>query len=125
MLAATSIGALWTAMSPDTGAHAVLDRIRQIEPVVLFADNAVMYNGKLHEVHDKLKEIVNELPRMRACIVFETILDHYTDLKEIKINGGTACSHSQFVQSVPDDAKLEFAQLKPDHPVGIFSTLIH
>lgn len=120
MLAATSIGALWTAMSPDTGAHAVLDRIRQIEPAVLFADNAVMYNGKVHEVHGKLKEIVKELPQLKACVIFETIAGHDIDLTEITTNNGaTACGHSQFVQSVADNVKLEFAQMQPDHPVYI------
>ena len=33
MLAATSIGAIWTGISPDTGVSAVLDRLVQIEPV--------------------------------------------------------------------------------------------
>ncbi len=119
MLAATSIGALWTAMSPDTGAHAVLDRIRQIEPVVLFADNAVIYNDKVHEVHGKLKEITKGLPQLKACVVFETITGHEIDLEDITVALGTACSHSHFVQSVPRNAKLEFEQLPPDHPIYI------
>ena len=119
MLATASIGAIWTAMSPDTGAHAVLDRVRQIQPVVLFADNAVMYNGKVHEVHDKLKEITQELPRLRSCVVFETIPGHDIDLQEISVAHGKACSHSEFVQSASDEATLEFVQLQPDHPVYI------
>lgn len=119
MLATTSIGALWTAMSPDSGVHAVLERVRQIEPVMLFADNAVMYNDKVHEVHGKLKEIAKELPQLKACVVFETIAGHEIDLKDITVADGTACTYSQFVLSVPVDAKLEFAQLQPDHPVYI------
>ena len=119
MLAATSLGALWTAMSPDTGAHAVLDRIKQIEPVVLFADNGAMYNGKVHEVHDKLREIAKELGQLKACVVFETIANHEIDLRDISTAHGTASSYPQFVQSVSDDARLEFVQLQPDHPVYI------
>lgn len=119
MLATTSLGAIWTAISPDTGAHAVLDRIRQIQPVVLFADNAVMYNGKVHQVHDKLKEIAQELSQLRGCVMFETIPGHETDLQEISVAHGKACSHSEFVQSASDEANLEFAQLQPDHPVYI------
>lgn len=119
MLATTSIGALWTAMSPDTGAHAVLDRVQQIEPIVLFADNAVIYNGKVHEVHGKLKTIVEELPQLRACVVFETISNHDVDLKAISIANGKVCSHAEFIQSIGDSQGLQFAQLKPDHPVYI------
>ena len=119
MLAATAIGALWTAMSPDTGAHAVLDRVRQIDPVLLFSDNAVRYNGKIHEVQEKLKEIAAELPQLKACVVFETIAGHQIDLTKILVAKGITCSHSTFVQSVADEDKLEFAQLQPDHPVYI------
>jgi acetoacetyl-CoA synthetase len=46
MLAAASIGAVWTGVSPDTGVTAVLERLVQIQPKVLFVDNAVVYNGK-------------------------------------------------------------------------------
>lgn len=119
MLASTSMGAIWTAMSPDTGAHAVLDRVRQIQPVVLFADNAAMYNGKVHEVHDKLKDIAKDLSQLKICVVFETIPGHEIDLQDISVAHGKACSHSEFVQSVSHEAKLEFTQLQPDHPVYI------
>ena len=119
MLAATSMGALWTAVSPDTGVHAVLDRIQQIQPVVLFADNAVMYNGKIHDVHDKLKDIAKELPGLKACVVFETVPSRIVDLSDVRFAGRTARSYGEFVQSVSDGAKLDFAQLPPDHPVYI------
>ena len=118
MLATTSIGALWTAVSPDTGAHAVLDRIKQIEPIMMFADNAVAYNGKVHDVQEKLKAITKEIPQLRACVVFETIPGYDIDLKAVPVAEGKACSHAEFVQSISDE-KLDFAQLQPDHPVYI------
>jgi acetoacetyl-CoA synthetase len=73
VLAATSIGAIWTGVSPDTGVAAVLDRLVQIEPVVLFADNAVEYNGKSHKSGAKTEEIILELKSLRAVIVYEMI----------------------------------------------------
>ena len=117
-LSTAAIGALWTSVSPDTGARAVLDRIKQIEPVILFADNAVMYNGKVHDVHGKLREIVCQLPQLKACVVFETVPSYQVDLYQIPVGNGTARSHSAFVQSAADE-KLVFAQLQPDHPVYI------
>ena len=119
MLAATSIGALWTAVSPDTGVRAVLDRIQQIQPVILFADNGVMYNGKVHDVHDKLKDIVKELSGLKACVVFETIVGKLVELSDVSFADQTASTYSEFVRTVMIDAKLEFAQLQPDHPVYI------
>ena len=73
MLATTSLGAIWTAVSPDTGVAAVLDRLVQIEPKVLFADNGVRYNGKVHESMTKVKEITKALVTLQAVVMFESV----------------------------------------------------
>lgn len=119
MLAATSIGALWTAVSPDTGVPAVLDRLQQIEPVLLFADNAVLYNGKIHDVLEKLKDIAKGIPQLRAVVVFETVPYHSFDFADITIPSGKATVYSTFLDQAPSDAKLTFAQLPADHPLYI------
>ena len=46
MLAATSIGATWASCATDIGYEAVLDRLGQIEPKVLFTVNGYLYKGK-------------------------------------------------------------------------------
>ena len=119
MLSATSIGALWTAISPDTGVHAVLDRMQQIEPVLLFADSGVMYNGKVHDVHDKLKDITSRLPTLQAVIVFETIKDHNFDLADVPVQRGKSMTYSTFISSVQAETPMKFAQLPADHPIYI------
>lgn len=63
----------WTAVSPDTGVTAVLDRLVQIEPKVLFADNGVRYNGRVHESITKVKEITKALTTLQSVIVFESV----------------------------------------------------
>lgn len=119
MLAATAIGALWTAVSPDTGVRAVLDRIQQIQPVVLFADNAVLYNGKVHDVLNKLKDIVKELSGLKACVVFETVPGEIYPSSDVSFAGQTASSYGEFVREIGREGQTEFAQLQPDHPVYI------
>lgn len=119
MLSTTSIGAVWTAVSPDTGVDAVLDRIQQINPVVLFADNAVKYNGKVHEVRQKLLEISKQLPQLMAVVVFETIPQHRFDLNGITAARGKSWMYEDFVKTGSAEAELEFSQLQPDHPVYI------
>ncbi|MCJ1263108.1 hypothetical protein MMC22_002978 [Lobaria immixta] len=119
MLSATSIGAVWTAVSPDTGVHAVLDRIQQIEPVILFADNAVKYNGKVHEVRQKLLEISKQLPQLKAVVIFETIPEHRFDLRDITAASGKSWLYKDFLNTGSAEAELEFSQLEPDHPVYI------
>ena len=119
MLSATSIGAVWTAVSPDTGVHAVLDRIQQIEPVVLVEANAEKYNAKIHEVRHKLVEISKQLPQLKAVVVFETIREHQFDLRAIVVAHGTSWMYEAFLNTGSTEAGLEFSQLQPDHPVYI------
>ncbi len=44
MLAATSIGAIWSSCSPDFGIDGVMDRFGQIQPKVLFCSDGYFYN---------------------------------------------------------------------------------
>ncbi len=57
MLAATSLGAVWTSTSPDFGVDSVVDRFGQTEPRFLFCADGYYYNGKRHELNAKLGEI--------------------------------------------------------------------
>lgn len=119
MLSATSIGALWTGVSPDTGVHAVLDRLQQIEPKVLFSDNAVMYNGKIHEVKDKLKDITQGLPRLVALVIFETVQSRRFDTRDIQHPKAQVWKYRNLLDSIDQGQPHEFAQLPADHPVYI------
>ncbi|XP_014556200.1 hypothetical protein COCVIDRAFT_16316 [Bipolaris victoriae FI3] len=118
MLAATSLGAVWTAVSPDTGVHAVLDRLRQIEPALLFVDNASFYNGRSHPVLPKVIEITRELPTLQAVVVFPTVASVAVDASSIPVASGKAYDYATFI-SLKSTPKLEFRQLPPDHPVYI------
>ena len=69
MLAANSIGAIWSSCSPDFGVQGVLDRFGQIEPVVLLSVDGYWYGGKRLEVLPRLAEIVKSLPSVRRVVV--------------------------------------------------------
>jgi acetoacetyl-CoA synthetase len=58
MLAAASLGAIFTSASPDFGVQGVLDRFGQTEPKVLVACDGYYYGGKTVDVLGKLGEIV-------------------------------------------------------------------
>ena len=69
MLAATSLGAVWSSCSPDFGVQGVVDRFGQIEPVILFAADGYFYNGKTIDLVDRLKEIAAGLPSVERVVV--------------------------------------------------------
>jgi acetoacetyl-CoA synthetase len=118
MLAATSLGCVWTAVSPDTGVHAVLERLRQIEPSILFADNAAFYNGRSHPVLPKVNEIAAELPSLQAVVVFPTVISVEVDVNSIRVPSGRAYDYATF-KSPPTAPELTFKRLPADHPVYI------
>jgi acetoacetyl-CoA synthetase len=118
MLAATSLGCVWTAVSPDTGVHAVLERLRQIEPTLLFADNAAFYNGRSHPVLPKVSEIASNLSTLKAVVVFATVSSVEVDIKSIQVPSGRAYDYDTFA-SAPTSLELTFKRLPADHPVYI------
>ncbi|MCX5495941.1 acetoacetate--CoA ligase [Kaistia dalseonensis] len=73
MLAAASLGAVWSSCSPDFGPRGVLDRFGQIEPKVFIACDGYYYAGKTIDIAPKLTEITPALPSVSAVIIVDYI----------------------------------------------------
>lgn len=118
MLAAASIGAIWSSTSPDFGVNGVLDRFSQIQPKLLFSVEAVVYNGKRHSHLDKLQRVVRGLPDLEKVVV----IPYVTPRAEVDLSG---IPHSEFLDDFlaagrGDQAlQLEFEQLPFSHPLFI------
>ena len=69
MLAAASIGAIWSSCSPDFGVQGVLDRFGQIEPKMVVVCDGYFYNGKSHDSLEKVTAILAELPTVEVAII--------------------------------------------------------
>ncbi|MFI7638649.1 acetoacetate--CoA ligase [Nonomuraea sp. NPDC049400] len=67
-LATASLGAIWSAGSPDFGVPSIVDRFKQIEPKVLIAVDGYHYNGKTYDRSDAVNEIAAQLPTLRATV---------------------------------------------------------
>ncbi len=61
MLAAASIGAIWSSCSPDFGEQGVLDRFGQIGPKLFIVCDGYWYNGKLQDVSAKVNAVAATL----------------------------------------------------------------
>ncbi|XP_795289.2 acetoacetyl-CoA synthetase [Strongylocentrotus purpuratus] len=120
MLAAASIGAVWSSTSPDFGVTGVLDRFKQIKPKVIFSVDAVVYNGKTHDHLAKLKQVVEGLPELEKVVVIPYVrAPAELDLSDIPNSAFT----SEFLKSGQEmDGSyplLEFEQLPFNHPLFI------
>uniref|UniRef100_A0A8C9TC34 Acetoacetyl-CoA synthetase n=1 Tax=Scleropages formosus TaxID=113540 RepID=A0A8C9TC34_SCLFO len=119
MLAAASIGAIWSSTSPDFGVNGVLDRFSQIQPKLIFSVAAVVYNGKQHDHMEKLQSVVKGLPDLRKVVVIPYARSREeTDLSRIP--------NSVFLEDFlatgkegDQDPQLEFEQLPFSHPLFI------
>ena len=60
MLAAASLGAIFSSCSPDFGERGVLDRFGQIEPKLFFAVDGYWYNGKPIDNAEKVKAVAGQ-----------------------------------------------------------------
>ena len=113
MLAATSIGAVWSSCATDIGPQAALDRIGQIEPKVLFTVDGYFFKGKTFSTLGNAAEISKELASLKKVVVVSYV-GHKVDLSSIP----QAVHYDEFLatEKAPD---LEFEQLPFDHPVYI------
>ncbi|MGE4251497.1 MAG: acetoacetate--CoA ligase [Parvibaculaceae bacterium] len=68
LLATASLGAVWSSCSPDFGTAAILDRLGQIAPKVLFAAPRYRYGGKDHDIGARLAAIAAGMPSLRHVV---------------------------------------------------------
>jgi acetoacetyl-CoA synthetase len=116
MLATASIGAIWSSCSPDFGVNGVVDRFGQIEPKVLFAANAYLYNGKTIDCMQNNVEIVASLPSVESTVIVR-FLDLEPDLSRLK--NGVTWDEFQKNDLAGDTVALEFSAVEFDHPLFI------
>ena len=73
MLAAASIGAIFSSCSPDFGAQGVLDRFSQITPKVLVATDSYIYGGKRFDCLERLAVVREGLPTLGATLMVSRV----------------------------------------------------
>ncbi|MEM9677493.1 MAG: acetoacetate--CoA ligase [Pseudomonadota bacterium] len=112
MLAANSIGAVWSSCSPDFGEQGVLDRFGQIEPTLFVTVDGYFYAGKTIDVSAKSAAIANKLaPKavLRLPYLIKAGIEPEADV-------GTALDDF----TAPFDARpVQFERLPFDHPLYI------
>lgn len=111
MLATASIGAIWSSCSPDFGAQAVIDRLGQIEPKVLFACDGHQYMGKKHDGVARLREVQKTISSLTQIVICPII---HADTPVESIPGSKLWD--DFIQTTDT---CEFPPLPFAHPLYI------
>ncbi|GHO44939.1 acetoacetate--CoA ligase [Ktedonospora formicarum] len=112
-LACASLGAVWSSCSPDFGTNSVIDRFKQIEPVVLIAIDGYQYGGKSFDRRSVVAELRHALPSVR-----HTVLIPY-------LSGEESALPEELADIVPWSdmlrmpAPLQYEQVPFEHPLWI------
>ena len=111
MLAASSMGAIWSSCSPDFGINGVVDRFGQIEPKVLVCADGYFYNGKRFDSLKAVHGVLQAIPSIQKTVIipFADTLPSLTGLRN-------AISWAEFTS---EDAPLKFESLPFDHPLYV------
>ena len=113
MLAATSIGAIWASCGAELGPTAVLDRLGQIEPKVLFAADGYFYKGQIFSSLPSAEKVANGIPSIERVIVTSYVGEG------IEVSDPSKYEAYDAFLSKNKEAEARFEQLPFDHPVFI------
>ena len=111
MLAASSLGAIWSSSSPAFGIKGVLDRFTQIEPKIIFAADGYFYGGKRFDSLEKLQNILHDLPSVEKVVVIS-----YTQTPDLS-SIPNSMHWDDFVDN--NATEVSFTPLPFDHPLYI------
>ena len=112
MLATTAVGAVWASCATDIGPQAVLDRLGQIEPAVMFTVDGYFYKGKRFDARANAAQIARGLPSLKKVVVVRYAMDDVDTGTILK-----AVGYDDFMSS--SEAAIAFEQLPFEHPVYI------
>ncbi len=110
-LACMSIGAIWSACSPDFGVRSVVDRFAQIEPSVLLAVDGYRYGGKDFSRLDEVRALQASLPTVRRTVLLRS-LDPDADVSRLS----DTLLWEEFEQP---GAELAFERVPGEHPLWV------
>ncbi|MGY1803760.1 acetoacetate--CoA ligase [Blastococcus sp. SYSU D00922] len=68
MLATAAVGAVWASVSPDFGSRGALDRLGQLDPVVLLAADGYRYGGRDFDRRAEVADLVAGMAGLREVV---------------------------------------------------------
>lgn len=124
MLAAASVGAVWSSCSPDFGAESVIERFSQIRPKVLITINGYSYNGKKRDCRPQAEAQAGELKTLTHIITVDYLPDDFpqtglqSEASKAQLRDWDAITlHTNTADTA--HPPLSFEALPFDHPLWI------
>ena len=119
MLASISIGAVWSNAAPEFGTQAILDRLGQVSPKLVFFCDGYEFNGSRFDRVEILSKLLEELPSVEQVVRIDILGDcgpfsHILDV----------VNWFDLLNTVdPGEDNFEFNRVNSDHPLWfVFSS---
>ena len=111
-LATASLGAVWSSCAPEFGTRAVVDRLAQVEPVVLLTIDGYRYGDRAIDRTTEVAEIRAALPSLRATVVVPYLRPAADAVAAVP---GSVAWSALLAESAP----LAFDRVPFDHPLYV------
>jgi acetoacetyl-CoA synthetase len=119
LLAATSLGAIWSSCAPEFGMAGFEDRFGQIAPKMLIGVSSYQHNGTVHSLLDKLTQLTHEIPSLEHFVVIDK---EQNPQEEYRTKSSRPLIHD-FEELCKNDAtEPEFSHFPFNHPLYIVYT---
>ena len=85
-LATASVGAIWSACGQDYSAKAALDRLGQLEPVVLVAADGYDFGGKHYDKREDVEALQAGLPTLKSTVLASELTARGGELSTVPVD---------------------------------------
>ena len=112
MLATTALGATWASCGTELGPVAVLDRLGQIGPRIMFTTDGYFYKGKTFDSLSSAEKVAEGIPSIEKIVVVPYVA------QKTKYDNPKLVNYDDFLSLEKQDM-IPFEQLPFDHPVYV------
>jgi acetoacetyl-CoA synthetase len=118
LLATVAIGAIWSSTALEFGTGAVVDRLAQIAPKLIFVADGYRFNGNQHDRRQAVEEIIKALPSLEQVVL----------VPQLNLNVGSPNTEGkpsrrtfdELMQGEPvGEKEFVFERVSHDHPLWV------
>lgn len=121
-LACAAIGAVWCCIAPECGVEAIMKKVEQLEPKMIFCISSYVYNRKRHSLASKLEQVKD----MTECsMIFvdnqKSMTEFLAGISRVSGKHGVSGTYPVFPVSA-DLSDFTFERLPFDAPLVVLYT---
>lgn len=118
LLATAAIGAVWTAVAPEFGARAAIDRLGQVAPKLLFVVDGYRYAGSDHDSAPTARALLTAIDTIEHVVFIPNLDSDAAPPADPRFVAWAQVQHT----SAPGAADFRYERVASDHPLWVLFT---